>query len=272
MALGLLGIGFGAVHWAKTLMPDEEVVEERHPLRATDESRDRVVEVLSGGRRQLADHPPPADQVHPRRRARPVRRAARAAGGRLARPDAAEQPVADLLERRPQRPRPGPHLHAAAPHARPREHPDQGRGRHHRLGLPRHAARACCPTRSPATVAPRTSSRRRPRRPSSSCASTRGHHRVPEAARLGLPRHRRLLQDLHPRRLPGRPVRAADAPPALPVPPVDLRRDAGLRRSSSARPSGRCRSCRSPSTTRATSSPPPRSRKPSARASGSVAG
>ena len=41
---------------------------------------------------------------------------------------------------------------------------------------------------------------------------------------LGLRRHRRLLQDLHPRRLPGRPVRAADAPPALPVPPVDLRR------------------------------------------------
>ena len=49
-----------------------------------------------------------------------------------------------------------------------------------------------------------------------------------EAARLGLPGHRRLLQDLHPRRLPGRPVRAADAPPAVPVPPVDLRRDPGL--------------------------------------------
>ena len=49
MALGLLGIGFGAVHWAKTLMPDEEVVEERHPMRATDESRDRVVEVLKEG-------------------------------------------------------------------------------------------------------------------------------------------------------------------------------------------------------------------------------
>ena len=41
MALGLLGIGLGAVHWAKTLMPDEEVVEERHPMRASDESRAR---------------------------------------------------------------------------------------------------------------------------------------------------------------------------------------------------------------------------------------
>ena len=49
MAMGLLGIGFGAVHWAKTLMPDEEVVEDRHPMRASDESRDRVVEQLREG-------------------------------------------------------------------------------------------------------------------------------------------------------------------------------------------------------------------------------
>ena len=49
MAFGLLGIGLGAVHWAKTLMPDEEVVEERHPMRASDESRQRVLDELSGG-------------------------------------------------------------------------------------------------------------------------------------------------------------------------------------------------------------------------------
>ena len=49
LALGLLGIGLGAVHWAKTLMPDEESVEERHPLRASDESRGRVVQVLAEG-------------------------------------------------------------------------------------------------------------------------------------------------------------------------------------------------------------------------------
>ena len=49
LGLGLLGIGFGVVHWAKTLMPDVEVVEERHPLRASDESRDRVVQVLGEG-------------------------------------------------------------------------------------------------------------------------------------------------------------------------------------------------------------------------------
>jgi ubiquinol-cytochrome c reductase iron-sulfur subunit len=49
LALSTLGIGFGAVHWAKTLMPDEEIVEERHTLRATDESRDRVVDEMKGG-------------------------------------------------------------------------------------------------------------------------------------------------------------------------------------------------------------------------------
>jgi quinol---cytochrome c reductase iron-sulfur subunit len=49
LAMSLLGIGLGAVHWAKTLMPDTEVVEERHPMRASDESRQRVVDVLADG-------------------------------------------------------------------------------------------------------------------------------------------------------------------------------------------------------------------------------
>jgi ubiquinol-cytochrome c reductase iron-sulfur subunit len=50
MALSLLGIGLGAVHWAKTLMPDHEVVEERHPLRSADEDRAHAVEtILDGG-------------------------------------------------------------------------------------------------------------------------------------------------------------------------------------------------------------------------------
>ena len=48
-------------------------------------------------------------------------------------------------------------------------------------------------------------------------------------ARLGGPRglelrrHRRLLQDLHARRLPGRALRAADPPPAVPLPPIAVR-------------------------------------------------
>ena len=49
MAAALLGIGFGAVHWAKTLMPDEEVVEMRHPMRSSDADRAAVVQTLTDG-------------------------------------------------------------------------------------------------------------------------------------------------------------------------------------------------------------------------------
>ncbi len=54
--------------------------------------------------------------------------------------------------------------------------------------------------------------------------------RIPRISRSSRPRglvlrrHHRVLQDLHPRGLPRRAVRAADAPPAVPVPPVDVRR------------------------------------------------
>ena len=46
MALSLLGIGFGAVHWAKTLMPDNEVSESRHPARSSDEARAKAIEIV----------------------------------------------------------------------------------------------------------------------------------------------------------------------------------------------------------------------------------
>ncbi|HYO85181.1 MAG TPA: Rieske 2Fe-2S domain-containing protein [Dermatophilaceae bacterium] len=49
LGLSLLCIGLAAVHWAKTLMPDEESVEERHPVRATEENRQGVVETLREG-------------------------------------------------------------------------------------------------------------------------------------------------------------------------------------------------------------------------------
>ena len=49
MALSLLGIGAGAVHWAKALMPDEEIVEERHPMPSAPEDRARFGEIMSGG-------------------------------------------------------------------------------------------------------------------------------------------------------------------------------------------------------------------------------
>lgn len=47
IALGLLGIGIGAVHWAKTLMPDAEVSEARHQTRGSEETRARAVEIIN---------------------------------------------------------------------------------------------------------------------------------------------------------------------------------------------------------------------------------
>jgi ubiquinol-cytochrome c reductase iron-sulfur subunit len=46
MALSLFGIGFGAVHWAKSLMPDHEVSEERHLARSSDEVRAQAIEII----------------------------------------------------------------------------------------------------------------------------------------------------------------------------------------------------------------------------------
>ena len=46
ITLGLLGIGIGAVHWAKTLMPDAEVAEDRHQTRGSEEVRARAVEII----------------------------------------------------------------------------------------------------------------------------------------------------------------------------------------------------------------------------------
>jgi ubiquinol-cytochrome c reductase iron-sulfur subunit len=60
MALALLFIGLGLVHWAKHLMPDTEVIAERHEFRSPDEDREdfvRTVKEQAGaaglGRRSL---------------------------------------------------------------------------------------------------------------------------------------------------------------------------------------------------------------------------
>jgi ubiquinol-cytochrome c reductase iron-sulfur subunit len=49
LAVGMLGIGFGAVHWAKTLMPDEERIEYRHLQRGSDEDRADAAALLKLG-------------------------------------------------------------------------------------------------------------------------------------------------------------------------------------------------------------------------------
>ena len=47
--LALIGIGAAAVHWAKAIMSDREVAEDRHPQKSTPEVRAAAVEVLQEG-------------------------------------------------------------------------------------------------------------------------------------------------------------------------------------------------------------------------------
>lgn len=49
MAIALFFIGIGAIHWAKTLMPDQEVVMQRHEFRSSDEDRAAFVATVKEG-------------------------------------------------------------------------------------------------------------------------------------------------------------------------------------------------------------------------------
>ena len=49
MAIALFCIGAGAIHWAKTLMPDNEVIAERHEFRSPDEDRAEFVKTVKAG-------------------------------------------------------------------------------------------------------------------------------------------------------------------------------------------------------------------------------
>ncbi|KGA15744.1 ubiquinol-cytochrome C reductase [freshwater metagenome] len=46
LAMALFFIGAAAIHWAKTLMPDEEVIAMRHPMRSDDEDRNEFVKTV----------------------------------------------------------------------------------------------------------------------------------------------------------------------------------------------------------------------------------
>jgi ubiquinol-cytochrome c reductase iron-sulfur subunit len=46
MTLALMGIGIGAVHWGKALMHDHEAIDIRHPVKGTDATRARAVEIF----------------------------------------------------------------------------------------------------------------------------------------------------------------------------------------------------------------------------------
>jgi ubiquinol-cytochrome c reductase iron-sulfur subunit len=49
LGLALFCIGAGAIHWAKKLMPDDEIVEERHAARSTDQERAEAAAILAEG-------------------------------------------------------------------------------------------------------------------------------------------------------------------------------------------------------------------------------
>ncbi|MBN8881829.1 menaquinol-cytochrome c reductase iron-sulfur subunit precursor [Salana multivorans] len=49
LGIGMLGIGIAAVHWAKALMSDVEVVDQRHPQRGDDATRAAAVADLQAG-------------------------------------------------------------------------------------------------------------------------------------------------------------------------------------------------------------------------------
>lgn len=49
MAMSLFFIGIAAIHWAKTLMPDKEVVNHRHEFRSSDEDRAELVQTVKEG-------------------------------------------------------------------------------------------------------------------------------------------------------------------------------------------------------------------------------
>jgi len=49
LALSLFFIGMGAIHWAKTLMPDNEVTVQRHEFRSTEEDRNELVRTAKEG-------------------------------------------------------------------------------------------------------------------------------------------------------------------------------------------------------------------------------
>ncbi|MEQ1734806.1 MAG: Rieske 2Fe-2S domain-containing protein [Rhodoglobus sp.] len=52
MTLALLGIGFGAVHWSKTLMDGHDLTEQRHPTRGRTETREKAIEIFHLGNKE----------------------------------------------------------------------------------------------------------------------------------------------------------------------------------------------------------------------------
>ena len=101
MALGLLGIGFGAVHWAKTLMPDDGGRRGAAPAaRHRRVARAAVVETLTGGGDVAQIARRPLIKYTLGGALGLVRRARSCCRWPAASARCPEEPVADVLERR----------------------------------------------------------------------------------------------------------------------------------------------------------------------------
>ena len=68
LGLALFCIGAGAIHWAKTLMPDDEIVSVRKPMRSSDEDRAEAVAALKEGAAGAGPGAAQADPQQPPRR------------------------------------------------------------------------------------------------------------------------------------------------------------------------------------------------------------
>ena len=211
LGLALLLIGLGAVQWARQLMYDREMVEHRHAAASTEEDRVADREDARRGRRRSPASPG----------ARCIGRSLLGALG-LRRPARRSCCSPTSVRGRPRRcGRRRSRRRSGTEGIRLVNDVTYGRSRPSEMQIGQ-LVNAQPENLAGATTAPSSRSRR-PRRRSSSSGWTRTRSRSPSRAGLAGRRDPVLLQDLHPRRLPDQPVGAADPPPALPLPPVDVR-------------------------------------------------
>ena len=210
----LLFIGIGIIQWARKLMGDHEIVEYRHPATSSEEDREATLAALNAGleesgigRRPLVRNtllgavgilglPADRDAARPRPAARRQARSTRSGrrGMRVVR-DVVGTPikVSDLEI--------GDLVNAEPEALFPTE--ENGDPELEGVELQQQKVKA-------AVIVDRME-------PDDIVSE--------QTAQLVGQRHRLLLQDLHPRGLPDLAERADDPPPALPLPPVDLRPD-----------------------------------------------
>ena len=210
MAISLFGFGFGAVLWAKLLIPEEEAVQERHGGRSDVADRETTAAVISDGlgmtgiaRRSLLQKALGLSGLALGALAIiPLGGLIKKPKGELFRTGWADGVRLMTVDRRLIRPGDLEAGGIATVFPRHSRRPDHaGRGRLRRAA-------------DPAPPGP-------------------GGVRAPGPGGLRLAGLPGLLEDLHARRLPGLALRAADRPAAVPVPPVAVQpargRQAGLR-------------------------------------------